>query len=142
MARALAHSVRREQEARDLLIATRARLADRDALFGTLEAELWQDFEKSARQSAARIDRLERELEEATVALAGHQTQVTVIKGLEATVAAQNKRIVELDLRLSRLLVSAPMRLVQRLRALPLARTIFARRARDYETELSRRLRS
>jgi hypothetical protein len=121
-----------EREAREGLIRAREELLARDERFAALEADLWAGFEDRER-------RHREQLAEYEAALAASEQQLARVQADNVLLSDERLR---LQVRLERIINSAPVRVYRHLQDLPGLRVVRALRTGGYEAALNARRRS
>lgn len=121
-----------EREAREGLIRAREELQARDDRFAAVEADLWAGFEDRERRHREQIAHHE-------AAVAGLEQQLARVQADNVVLSEDRLR---LQVRLERIVNSAPMRAYRHLQDLPGLRALRALRTRDYEAAVTARKRA
>jgi hypothetical protein len=121
-----------EREAREGLIRAREELLARDERFAMVEADLWAGFEDRERGHRERLARCEE-------ALTGAERQLAQVQADNVLLGEDRLR---LQVRLERIINSAPVRVYRSLQDLPGLRGLRALRTRGYEAAVAARRRS
>ena len=121
-----------EREAREGLIRAREELLARDERFAVVEADLWAAFEDRERRHREQVAHYED-----AVARLEHQ-----LASVQADNVSLSEDRLRLQIRLERIIDSAPVRAYRHLQHLPGLRAVRSLRTRGYEAAVSARRRT